>query len=1209
MDTTRDYEHLQRQFRKARRRWRRAAALSGLALVLLESIGVITLLILLGLFYGHLPAVRFTLFAAGAVIVAVLIVRHVVRPLVRRIPDEQIALYAEENAERFEGALITAAEFGAKAGISPLQTRMIQAVVHAADAKADRTRLTSLVSFARLRKYGIAALVSLGVYVAMCAVFPKTVGRHVVAALQPWRVQPRTLLGPDGRLLTGREALEEARRRQPIAFQLSRGDVRVARGEDFALEARLSREPLDGKPAMLHFRSVADPELPGEWQQLPMEQIEKLHGYARRLESVSEPMEYRVSAEAYVSATHRITVYDKIELQAVEIGTRFPAYLGFPDRVDELSNGDVSAPIGSTVSVRIVVNTQLASGKLVWEGGAEQPLQVDPSRKASAWASFAVQKSRRYSFEVTDIDGQVARSLGPSEVYALPDRPPTLDVIDPVAELETHPLGEVDFLAKVTDDFGVDKAEMVYLRFTGKGEAEGRVAMRLRRPTGEEIPLPEVVDATLRWLLEAVEPPVRAGEVISWYLEARDRKPDNAPVLSDLHTIVVLPFELWGAYELVPAEPPQPEELIVSLDELLREVWAAHRQKPTLTPKQYHQKCDNIADTMVNPDTGEVLDFGKAALPPHPTARMVAAAKRAQVHAEHAYEALLDHNTLLAAKHLRLAIAELVAAGIVETEMLARITDMPAGMDGGGGKPPESRLTEMFADLKADLEAELGSKIESSLNLADAAAKATEAVEGIRSQQQGIINQAKELAKSAAGEAQKGRESGKLGKAEQSLAGAARATANVLKKDPAAAEPLSGTAEKIDRASTAMRAAAGHFARGEANQAVTKATEADKLLGEAAGELKEKRYDQLSEALAEAEAGAEALLRDQGQIRRSTEGIDQQAGGKPLTAKQKRELKKLSFSQAKAKARFEAFSGRMDKLQKWASDGSRTDTTRHVRAAHRAMKRTQPGQKMANSVVELTSFKAKAAAAEQRNVEKGLAQTLKELQAASDTLAATREESLRRAVREAKAIQKGVEQIALADESGKGTDESAKGKDDSGKGADESGKGTDESAKGADESGKGADESGKGADESGKGGDESGKGGEQSGKGGKAAKATDGAGGMPSPQERREIGREVASGVRRLTRQLRTRDFGLSKDVGILERVARDEALDAKLATDPRTQKRLREIVARVSDKLEAELEATTQAKRVLSAQREECPPRYRHLVNKYYEALSRRQR
>ena len=49
----------------------------------------------------------------------------------------------------------------------------------------------------------------------------------------------------------------------------------------------------------------------------------------------------------------------------------------------------------------------------------------------------------------------------------------------------------------------------------------------------------------------------------------------------------------------------------------------------------------------------------------------------------------------------------------------------------------------------------------------------------------------------------------------------------------------------------------------------------------------------------------------------------------------------------------------------------------------------------------------------------------------------------------------------------------------------------------------------------------------------------------------------------------------------------------------------LRDAAWRVHDRLEAEYESALSAKRLFQAQREECPPRYRPLVNRYFEVLS----
>ena len=63
--------------------------------------------------------------------------------------------------------------------------------------------------------------------------------------------------------------------------------------------------------------------------------------------------------------------------------------------------------------------------------------------------------------------------------------------------------------------------------------------------------------------------------------------------------------------------------------------------------------------------------------------------------------------------------------------------------------------------------------------------------------------------------------------------------------------------------------------------------------------------------------------------------------------------------------------------------------------------------------------------------------------------------------------------------------------------------------------------------------------------------------------------------------------------------------LEKRLAVDPKLLKDVSGIVERISEKLEAETEVKTEAGKLFSSQREECPPAYRQFVNQYFEALS----
>jgi predicted aminopeptidase len=96
----------------------------------------------------------------------------------------------------------------------------------------------------------------------------------------------------------------------------------------------------------------------------------------------------------------------------------------------------------------------------------------------------------------------------------------------------------------------------------------------------------------------------------------------------------------------------------------------------------------------------------------------------------------------------------------------------------------------------------------------------------------------------------------------------------------------------------------------------------------------------------------------------------------------------------------------------------------------------------------------------------------------------------------------------------------------------------------------------------------------------------------------------TAHTLKRFTRHVEARDFGDEADRQQLKKhdddAARREALE-----DQAKRKELGRLVARMRDRLEAEYQATLRAKKLYAAQRQQCPPKYRHVVNKYYEKLA----
>src|SRR5262245_21650020 len=109
------YSDFQSQLNRVRSAWKRAAAVQGFAVVTIEAIGMFLLFLLLDYIYVLPQTTRIASMALIGACLAILFGRHVIRPLMRKISDDQIALYIEERQQESQGALLSAAAFGKSA--------------------------------------------------------------------------------------------------------------------------------------------------------------------------------------------------------------------------------------------------------------------------------------------------------------------------------------------------------------------------------------------------------------------------------------------------------------------------------------------------------------------------------------------------------------------------------------------------------------------------------------------------------------------------------------------------------------------------------------------------------------------------------------------------------------------------------------------------------------------------------------------------------------------------------------------------------------------------------------------------------------------------------------------------------------------------------------------------------------------------------------
>jgi len=1218
-DTISDYGQLAARFGVVRRAWKRAAALSGLAIVVTESIGVFTVLVFLDWLYQPMPAIRIGVGLVALTGIAYLVARHVVKPLTRKISDEQIALYIEENRTELGGVLITAAEFGRKREqIAGKQLVLIDAVVREAAARSAKTQIAHMVDFSRLRKYGFGAVGAIAIYLVLSVLFPGSFAHHLGRVLQPWHAT-------DEDLARHAAVVSQA---APLEFTLSKGDTSLPRGTSFEFEATLSKAKPTNEPVVLYFR----PKTAGAaWQKLAMTEVEKLNGFQGALSDVSEDLEFYVACGKDKSETHKLIVYDPLVVQSLEMTTHYPDYVKQPDRLEQPSTGDVSALTGSTATLRILTSTPLKSGQIKWSDGHTQDLVVDPKANTTATASFEVKQDATYDYTLTDVNGQQAVSPAPLSVHAVPDQPPTLAVKSPQSPVLTHMLGEVIYQVETDDDFGVTGVDLVYSRLDDKGQLqETRQPLTLTPGSGTS---PHATVGNYRLMLENIQPPLKDNETLSYHLEAHDAKGQMA--ISELGYVIVGFFEHWATWA-----PPDDAGIAVHDDTgadlmaMVALIWELNSQKAHMVPDAVQKQAQDIASKMVDAQ-GKMLSM----ISPHDLKLMPMLSKVQKPIAEHAKKA----HDALAANDVTTATAEISAAaalfsgyGINRDATLGHVSTQETAV-GNHFKPPALTMLEQARMEALAQAAKDKTHDEEKKDQSEAAAAAAKQIADLLEKQDALVAKGQEMAK--AGQAQPpeknspdpdkpglgGTDGGAADKktltpamqkqaadlaaaqhqiAEQTRDAAAQAQAKAA--GAADAAKLKEAGDKAAAAAKMMEEAARAFAAGKTTDAQAKAGQAKAALQEAGTTLQNNDRDKLQAAIGNAEKHVAVLLDKQQDLANETAQLAKDVGDKAPDQRQQRDLQKQAYQQTQLAAAAEALNNELNDLNQKAAQVGEPEAIRALTDAQKAVKRGQPQNKMAGAVVDLNNAKPAVAADEQKKAADALQKIVAGLQAGSDSLAASREAQLARANRAAQDAKKNLEALLgktgdqqKGDQAG---DQHKDGQPQPGAQANKNQPQPGDQNKGgqpqavAQADGKQPNAAGQQPQPN------------DPNKGGQppvGAQAGDHPGGA-APGDKGDEVRQLAYNLSQLTTAVDNRQLLPQDQVDQLKQMTADKAeLEKKLAADSKYLHDVSGLVGTISNKIEAEMEAKSEAGKLFSSQREECPPNYRQFVNKYFEALS----
>lgn len=770
-----------------------------------------------------------------------------VRPLLRRVGDEQVALYLEEHEPSLETAILTAVETE-KSDLGHRSPALLRKLVETAVARAAAVEHGRRVEREPLRRYSGTAAGVLALAV-LAFLFGPAYMRHALSAL----------------LVISRSVEAAA----PYRIEVTPGRATVARGADFAVTAKLIGFQADQAAVMLRKSPTA------AYERLPLIRGDN-DSYSGTMFDVTAPLEYFVEAAGVRSPVFNLEVADMPYVQRLELTYEFPAYTGLEPRKIE-DGGDIAVLRGTRIHVRAFPTMTAAGGQIVVD---DQPVAMQAQPDGSLAGAFVAAKDGFYRVDLEASNGGPAVNASPKySIDVLADQPPSVSFVKPGRDTTASPIEEVFLEAKAEDDYGIKSLELVYSVNGGPEQS-----VKLMNPNRR---MPEISAGHTIYLEELH---VNPGDSISYYARAYDNNTVGAPQrgLSDMYFVRVRPLEkdFRKADSQAGAQGGgQQQNQVGALSQQEKQIIAAtfniQRDRASMTADRLHQNAvvvalmqkrlrDQVNELLTNFATRvgdqaeqfkKITDLLKQSVPEMQTAE-------GKLQASSPDGALPPEQRAL--QFLQKA----------EEEYQLQVAVSQGGGGGGGGQ--QNQMADELADL-FDLE------VDRMANQYETAQRATQDQADQKIDE--LAEKLKELARRQEQEAERQRrmaaagQSSGGGDSQRALAQQAEEAARQLEKlsrDENRPE-LAQSARRLQQAADAMRRAA---ANGDPN-ASAQASAATEQLREAQRQLEQAQSARSGRDLQDAMRKADALSREQQGIQNE---VNKLANGAAATQDQIQQL-------------------------------------------------------------------------------------------------------------------------------------------------------------------------------------------------------------------------------------------------------------------------------------------------------------------------------
>jgi len=503
---TGDHAEIFRAIRHVRNRWRLRVALRGVAVLLAAALGTLVVSSWGLEVYRFTPAaiITFRILTYGALLGFGW--WFCIRPVSRRVSEEQVALYVEEHEPSLQATVLSAVEEAQKGDRAAAFDHSPELVHRLIESAVEKIRDVDMGRSVEHRKIQGSSgwLVATAVVALLLFIFGPAYLRHGVMALLP---------------------MGSAEAASPYLIDVLPGDVIVARGADQEITASL--QGFETEDVTLFMRS--DPNAP--FERLPLIPLEEPGLFEVLLFDLQDTTDYFVEALGVRSGTFTLNVVDLPYVERLEHEYFFPAYTGLEPLAIE-DGGDIAVLRGTEVRLRAIPTMPTEGGRTVLDEESRTELVVQPD--GSLIGGFVVEEDGFYRIDLQSGEGEMVTASPQYTIDVLTDQPPSVMFLNPGRDTTASAVEELFIEARADDDFGLRSLDLVY---SVNGGAEETV----RLYSGGQDALKEV-SAGHTFFLEDLD--LEPGDFVSYYARATDRNlaQENRNIKSDLYFVQIRAF-------------------------------------------------------------------------------------------------------------------------------------------------------------------------------------------------------------------------------------------------------------------------------------------------------------------------------------------------------------------------------------------------------------------------------------------------------------------------------------------------------------------------------------------------------------------------------------------------------------------------------------------------------------------------------------------